>query len=280
MLYIFSMFSVRKVVKTVSFFAVFFLFFLINSSSTFAQNAPASNTGTTDNTVAIGISRAIEIKDKDVKDGNIISSSEKGAILSVTPYDPQVMGVISSDAAIVLNASQTPSGQPVVSVGTAFVLVSTKDGEIKKGDFITTSIVPGVGVKAKKSGYVIGVALADYSNSDATKFGKIPIDLNLHYFNSKPTLAGSLSDIFKLALLSTKEGPSAFFKYLVAAFVAIGSFAFGFFSFARTAAKGVEALGRNPAAGKIIHLGIIFNISITVSIIFAGLVVAFLILRL
>ena len=102
----------------------------------------------------------------------------------------------------------------------------------------------------------------------------------MHYFNAKPTLAGALSDIFKIALLPTKEGPSAIFKYIVAAAVVLGSLVLGFMSFGRTAAKGVEALGRNPAASKIIHLGIIFNVAIVAVIGLIGLTVAFLILRL
>jgi F0F1-type ATP synthase membrane subunit c/vacuolar-type H+-ATPase subunit K len=62
--------------------------------------------------------------------------------------------------------------------------------------------------------------------------------------------------------------------------VVLGSMILGFLSFGRAAAKGVEALGRNPAASRIIHLGIIFNVAIVVAIALAGLAVAFLILRL
>ncbi len=51
-------------------------------------------------------------------------------------------------------------------------------------------------------------------------------------------------------------------------------------TFGRTAAKGVEAMGRNPSASKIISLGIIFNVGIVVVIVLAGLSVAFMILRL
>jgi F0F1-type ATP synthase membrane subunit c/vacuolar-type H+-ATPase subunit K len=86
--------------------------------------------------------------------------------------------------------------------------------------------------------------------------------------------------LIKLAVLPTKDSPSPIFKYIVAAFVVLGSFVLGFLSFGRTAAKGVEALGRNPSASKIIHLGIIFNVGIVVVIVLAGLTVAFMILRL
>lgn len=242
---------------------------------------PATSSASLNGDISFGVANIMEIKDRDVKDGHIISSSELGPIKTIVPYDPQILGIVSSDAAIILSMSQAgTNGVPVVANGNAFVLVNTKNGDIKRGDLLTSSTTPGVAVKATKSGYMLGTAMADYSSSDPNKEGKIPVSLNLHYFNAKPTLAGTLTDIFKLALLPTKESPSPIFKYIVAALVVIASIILGFLSFGRAAAKGVEALGRNPMAGKIIHLGIIFNVVITVAIIAAGLVVAFLILRL
>lgn len=227
----------------------------------------------------LGVARMVELKNKNIKNGSIISNTSNGPGLSSTPYDPQVMGVVSPDAGIILNNSQN-GGVPVISVGTVYVLVATKNGTIKKGDLLATSTIPGVGVKADKDGYVLGTALEDYSNSNPTQPGLIAAEFNLQYFNSKPSFVGSLTDIFKLALLPTKDSPSPIYKYIVAALVVLGSFVLAFFSFGRTAAKGVEALGRNPAASRIIHLGIIFNVSIVVVIVLAGLTVAFLILRL
>lgn len=228
----------------------------------------------------LGVARVVEIKDKNTPDGSIITSTEKGAVLATVPYDPHVMGVVARDAAILIANQNQTGGLPVIANGQVYVLVSSKDGSIKKGDMLTTSTTPGVAVKAVKSGYVLGTAFEDYSNPDPKKVDKIVVDLDLHYFNSKPTFPGSLTDIFKIALLTTREAPTAIFKYLAAAAVVLGSFVLGFMTFGRTAAKGVEALGRNPAAHQIIYLGIIFNISVVVVIILAGLTVAFLILRL
>jgi F0F1-type ATP synthase membrane subunit c/vacuolar-type H+-ATPase subunit K len=257
-------------------------------SVSFAQSPPpaatitpaaAPRTNNAAGAATLGVARMIAIKDKSVKNGHIISSTDKGAILSNLSYDPQVLGVVSRDAAIILN-STGETGVPVISVGTVYILVSAKEGSIKKGDLITTSTIPGVAVKALKSGYVLGTALEDYDSKNPQQADLIAAELNLHYFNSKSTLAGTLSDILKIALLPTKDSPTPIFKYIVAAVVVLGSFVLGFISFGRTAAKGVEALGRNPAASRIIHLGIIFNVGIVVVIVFSGLTVAFLILRL
>ncbi len=228
----------------------------------------------------LGVARIVETKEKDIQDGSILSSTNQGAILANTPYDPQVLGVVSRDAAIILDTNASDKGIPVISVGRVYVLVSAQTGAIKKGDLITTSTIAGVGSKADKTGYVLGTALENYDNPNPKKTDKIAIDLDLHYFNSKPTFPGTLSDILKVALLPTKDAPTPIFKYIVAAGVVLASFVLGFMSFGRTAAKGVEALGRNPAASRIIHLGIIFNVGVVIIIVFAGLTVAFLILRL
>lgn len=259
--------------KVFSLTLMFLFFFLAITTKAFAQ---AGEVGS----ASIGVARVVETKEKNVKDGSIMSSSPTGIIFSKTPYDSQVAGIVARDAAILLSTSDSSSSIPLISIGRVYVLVSSRDGTIKKGDLITTSTIPGVAVKALKSGYVLGTALEDYAEKDGKKTGLIAVDLDLHYFNTKPTFLGSLTDILKFALLPNKEGPTPIFKYIVAALVVIASFVLAFLSFGRTAAKGVEALGRNPAASKIIHLGIIFNVMIVAVIVLAGLTVAFLILRL
>jgi hypothetical protein len=255
---------------------IFFVIFFISSKASFAQLEDFIKEGA----ATLGVARMVEVADKNTKDGTILSTAGGKVGLSNIPYDGHVIGVISRDAAIILSTKTTPNSVPVISNGTVYLLVSSKDGNIKKGDILTTSTIPGTAVKAIKDGYVLGTALEDYENSDPKRIDKIAVDLDLHYFNSKPTFPGTLSDILKLALLPTKEGPTPILKYIVAAAVVLGSFVLAFLTFGRTAAKGVEALGRNPAASRVIHLGIIFNVSIVVVIVMAGLIVAFLILRL
>lgn len=250
--------------------AVLITFFALFPANVFAQ-AEVQGLGT------LGVARIVEIKDKNVKDGSVISSTPNGAKLTDVAYDPQIMGVVSRDAAILIETSE--GGVPVISTGRIYILVSAKNGAIKKGDLLTSSTIAGVAVKADKDGYVLGRALED-ADTDPNRVDKIAAELDLHYFNSRPTFPGTLSDIMKIVLLPTKDSPAPIFKYIVAALVLIASIVLGFVSFGRTAAKGVEALGRNPAASKIIHLGIIFNVFIVIVIVAAGLLVSFLILRL
>lgn len=266
----------KKILPT---FLIGFVLVLICSPIAFAQSSTSKDQDV-EGAATLGVARMVETKEKNVKDGSIMSSSPQGAVFSTTPYDSQVLGVVSPDAAMTINTSDSDTSIPVISEGTTYVLVSSQAGPIKKGDSITTSLMPGVGVKAVKSGYVLGTALEDYDNPDPKKVEKIAANFNLHYSNSKPTIAGSLTDVLKAALFPTKDSPTPIFKYVTAAIVVIASFVLGFMSFGRTAAKGIEALGRNPAAGKVIHLGIIFNVGIVVVIVLSGLTVSFLILRL
>lgn len=246
----------------------------------FAQTTD-ENTNQAGNEASLGVAHLYDIQAEDVQDGSLVSSSENGAILSTIPYDGQILGVVARDAGIIISSDDvSEDAVPVISNGQVYVLVSSQEGEINTGDVITSSTIPGVAVKANKSGYVLGYAMEDYNDPDGSKVGKIVVNLNLHYFNSRSTLAGTLTDILKLAVLPTKEAPTALFKYIVAALVVLLSFLLGFLTFGRMAAKGVEALGRNPSASATIHLGIIFNVSIVIMIILVGLVVAFLILRL
>lgn len=254
------------------------LVFLAGKTS-YAQT-PTTVSVSSDIEATLGVARMIEVNEENIPDGSILSAGPAGAILTIVPYDSQILGVVSRNAAIVLNNTTSENAVPVISTGTVYVRVSSLEGDIKKGDLLASSVIPGVAVKAVKDGFVLGSALEDYSNSNTEAVASIAASLDLHYFNSKPVFPGNLSDVFKLILLPTKEGPGPIFKYIMAGVVILGSMVLGFMSFGRAAAKGVEALGRNPSASKIIHLGIIFNVAIVVAIALAGLVVAFLILRL
>lgn len=64
-------------------------------------------------------------------------------------------------------------GKPVIVglSGRVPVKVSTKNGEIRPGDYITTSDIPGVGMKATEAGHVIGKALTSLSGTGQGTIG-------------------------------------------------------------------------------------------------------------
>ncbi len=135
---------------------------------------------------SLGVANFLPILDKKISDGDIVTSTAKGFALSTTSYDPYVIGVASKKAAIILQSSSIENGYPVIYSGKVIVNVSTINGAIKKDGLITSSQIKGVGMKASKSGYIIGTALDEYSSSDKNKVGQIYVSVNIHYatFNS------------------------------------------------------------------------------------------------
>lgn len=97
--------------------------------------------------------------------------------LSDTPYDPKVIGIVTTNPGIVMDenlvdlnwnaASRNSPDRPAVALaGRVPLKVSTQNGNIQVGDPITTSSIPGVGVKAVKAGNIVGKALESFSCED------------------------------------------------------------------------------------------------------------------
>lgn len=116
----------------------------------------------------------------------------------------RLFGVVVPPSSASISLSGTGSGQvQVVTQGTANVFVSTANGAIKVGDYITVSQISGVGQKVADgdaSTRVIGTAQADFdgSGSDVTKrtvtdssgkstevsIGQIPVVINVSTYTS------------------------------------------------------------------------------------------------
>lgn len=79
----------------------------------------------------------------------------------------QLYGIVSSSNT---DITQQPGQVSIQNDGTANALVSTLDGDVRVGDKIATSSLVGVGAKAVKSGWVVGVAQASL---DSTTKGAI-----------------------------------------------------------------------------------------------------------
>ncbi|MBW7960197.1 hypothetical protein H3C65_01735 [Patescibacteria group bacterium] len=249
-------------------FLVFFLFFSVNGLSVFSQKQVKA--------VSLNFSSFLPIQDKGVVDGQIVISTSKGNFLSRQPYDSKVVGVVSSTSAIVFGEGGSASSYPVVTSGKVGVRVSAVNGDIKVGDLITTSSKAGLGMKATRTGYVVGTALEGLNGKSE---GVVQTVLNIRYATLNVKLSNNLIELLKINSLASYEEPMTVFKYFISTLIVFASFFFGFFVFGRVAGKGVEALGRNPLAGKMIQLGIIFNVLITIVIVLSGLGLAVMILR-
>lgn len=228
--------------------------------------------------LSTGAATSIVVQNEDVEPGDIIILSEDGNyFLSSKAYDSRMVGVIVRDPAVAFNDLNLENSVFLISQGETFVNVSTVNGNIKKGDFITSSSVPGIGQKADVSGQVLGIALQSYESESPDQVNDILVQLDI-----KPNV---VSDVKVNLIEAWRKGSEAPFltpltslRYILAALVTAGAFVVGFSSFSKASGKGVEALGRNPLAESTIKKGMVFNMILTFFIMLIGLVLAYLIL--
>lgn len=222
----------------------------------------------------------VPLQDTNASDGDIVCLGSSGYFLCKTEYDSSVYGVIDSSASANIQISAN-NAQVVVTRGEVPVKVSSVNGNVKKGDFITTSKTTGVGELSTNTGYVVGTALEDYSSSDKTAVGTILVALNIHA-NTTGTLntRENLIDVLRSGLAGLGSNPIAALRYLLASVIVIISISIGFIYFGRIAKTGVEAIGRNPLAGIRIQTSVFLNILVMIAVIGAGLIIAYLVLAL
>ncbi|MBI5151721.1 MAG: LamG domain-containing protein, partial [Candidatus Pacebacteria bacterium] len=97
----------------------------------------------------------------DVTQATIISvdpNNNERVIPSSKAYDPAILGVVSTKAGWLIGDKNEGSVQMALA-GRVPTRVTLKNGEITRGDAITSSDIPGVGMKATQRGQIIGKAL-------------------------------------------------------------------------------------------------------------------------
>ncbi len=225
-------------------------------------------------TVAIDL----ELTEENIEDGSVLCAYTEGIKRCNFEYDVSIYGVYVSDPAVVLENVTETNFQSVATSGKAYTRVNAGNGEIKRGNFITASKTPGVGQLADKSGNVLGVALEDYLETDRNKVGRILVAIDIRPAIIAKTARGNLLESLKEGLLAPTLTPLASMRYLLAILIALLAFGLGFVYFGRVAKQGVEALGRNPLAGKMIQLTVALNLIMTLAIMAGGLALAYVIL--
>lgn len=221
---------------------------------------------------------SVPIIDPNVDEGSIISYVDGEYILSIEPYDNSIFGIVSTNPSLFLEDVNLESYALVGSRGEMDVRVSTKNGIIKEGDYLTSSEIPGVAQKSDKSGRVLGIALESYETEDPNDIGLVAAYVDIKSHLKQESLTENLLTVISDGLSSAFLTPLASLRYIMALIVTSITFAIAFLSFSRLTSRGVEALGRNPLAGSSIKSVIIFNFILTFVIIASGLAIAYLIL--
>lgn len=246
------------------------LLLLIPLFPAYAQNPPTG----------IEVTSTYEIADQDAQEGDIVSTTETGLVRSSKVGDNKMFGVIQ-EKPLLLYRDLGATGKPVMRSSIAQVNVTTLNGLIKYGDYITSSEIPGKGQKAPPSGPVLGIALTSF---DGSGVGKIPVALRIESAGlTAPGFTGSLFNLIGVAFLENLKDPKKFaevIRYIAAGLVILLSFTFAFLTFSRSIVKSIEAIGRNPLAKSTIQLSMIINIILLVLTGIIGIVASILIIRL
>jgi hypothetical protein len=210
--------------------------------------------------------------------GDIVSFNNLDYFLSTTQYDQNIVGVIVENPIVSYEDLNLENYKLIVSSGEALLNVSNVNGNIKEGDFVTSSDIPGVGVKAVKTGQIVGIALEDNVTTNTDEIRKISILVDIRFRVIGDTSSNNILTALKASLESQFLSPLITLRYILAAIVAGGSFFIGFKSFGRVSGESVEALGRNPLAGTTIKRVVVFNFFLNFFIMVSGLVVSYFIL--
>lgn len=243
-----------KKIKKFKLFALISLGLFILSGVVFAQGFPL-------------IASNLEVADLEAKPGDIMAKSEKGLVRATVPYDPNLFGVVTENPLMVFS-KPTASTLPIATWGEALVKVTIKNGEIKRGDFITSSEIPGAGQKATQPGFVLGRAMEDFEKDQ----GMIRVLVSVQYINPTPTRS-FINEAINAFLLGLKDPANLpdILRYLFALFVGGGSFILGFTAFIKALHKGVEGIARNPLAKKSIVAAMLINLAGVSILTIAGL---------
>ncbi|OGY39854.1 MAG: hypothetical protein A2418_03450 [Candidatus Brennerbacteria bacterium RIFOXYC1_FULL_41_11] len=159
---------------------------------------------------------------KSIEAGDIISAIEvdvnsvenvfNGVVAqkSLLAYDSRLLGVVSDNPGYLIdhNGTMNHEGgrirdgyQPLALSGRVFVKISSENGEIGVGDYITSGTIPGVGMRATQAGRVIGMALQSWTSENVKEIGKIMVLVNNFYFDP----AYSFNDINNLYIVYNPE---------------------------------------------------------------------------
>lgn len=228
--------------------------------------------------MARGTATSLQIVTEDAKPGNIITHKNEQFTLTKEPFDTDIFGVVVENSSLSLVDITDATSKLIMQAGEAQILVSNSNGEIKKGDYVTSSSVSGVGQKADKTGFVIGKALEDYISTDPNVPGLIwcTVEVKMAYVNNN--VQTNLLAAIRSGALSPLLNPVESLRYMLAALIVAATFIIGFSTFGRSSGRSIEALGRNPLAQGSIRTAMIFNMILSFGVMLIGLALAYLIL--
>ncbi len=129
------------------------------------------------------------------KDGDTLSR----LVATQKPYQNNILGIVSIASragdfnSVGYNLDDKDNPKPIALAGRVLTKVSLENGSIKPGDLITSSSKKGVGMKATKSGRVVGIALQALDSVASGSYAKVMVFVNPHWYGGDLAEQGSLN---------------------------------------------------------------------------------------
>lgn len=175
----------------------------------------------------------------------------------VTNIDGQVKVDEAEQKALTALKEQHKGKKPVALAGRIPLKVSSINGNIKQGDPITSSDIPGVGMKATRAGQTIGKALESFDESKAIpcsdnpqySCGKILVFINISWFD--PDVYITSTDNFHLDFGQLRDaGNNLITRIGALAEIIVGKIQAGIVETKQLIVNGVDVIGRLDAQQK------------------------------
>lgn len=202
-----------------------------------------------------------------VSEGSIITVKQGKYVISDTQNDLLVIGVITTHPAITQKFTGSVPFHPVITSGIGYVLVSAKSGPIKKGDFITTSTIPGVGQKATEFENTIGIAEESFNGGNGS-VGKIPVMINIRRVQMGGILERGIDQAARF--IASEITPNLILKLSLAGTVVLSSIALSFRVLSRTSAKHSRAKKRPRFFARTGLFAAVSHVVLVMCILYAG----------
>jgi len=152
--------------------------------------------------MARGMSTSVLDITGEPKVGYIISHKGDSYTPANESFDYDIVGVVVENSSLALTDTSNQNSRLVMQKGEAQILVTNTAGDIKKGDYITSSNTPGVGQKADKNGFVVGRAMENLTVDSATNTGLVWSVIEPKYTYINNTMKTNLLDALRSGSLS------------------------------------------------------------------------------
>ncbi|KKU30641.1 MAG: FG-GAP repeat protein, partial [Candidatus Uhrbacteria bacterium GW2011_GWF2_46_218] len=144
--------------------------------------------------------------DGDLEAGELVSvdvNNAQAVVRTTTATDSKLMGIVSTNPGFIANA---PSGRqvdedyvPIAFMGQVPVKVGVENGAIAIGDYITSSSIPGVGMKADVGDPTVAIALETDADGDGIILSLVSRNNGYSLQGSSSTLTAVSSDSLEVA---------------------------------------------------------------------------------